>query len=300
MRAVPRELDEQPGGNGHSGLDSMRSWLANGVQLVDRRRRFGGHGNTRKLLVVDPQARSAKSEHWQSTTAALQRHTISGALSELDPEHRRVIQLAYLEGQSNRQIAAVMGVSVTTVKRRLLKALERLEIYISAAGAWLAAVLLAFGAYLATRLARVVGPEDTQRVASAAAAVTLAAVAVGVVTFMPDTATTRHTPATVSKHSPLAQNSPATTIESGGTPTAPTNSTTPTTSTGHKGAGQSDSGPQAGGGGSSANPGSNGCHANPTGAPAPVPVGPRTGHRLGPPVNPPGQGGCKGLQLSSS
>lgn len=301
MRAVPRDLEDQPGGNGHSGLDSMRSWLASGVQLVDRRRRFGGHGNTRKLLVVDPQSRPAKSEHWQSTTAALQRHTISGALSELDPEHRRVIQLAYLEGQSNRQIAAVMGVSVTTVKRRLLKALERLEIYISAAGAWLAAVLVAFGAYLASRVARVVGPEDTQRVASAAAAVTLAAAAVGVVTFISDTPSSRHTPAAVNKHASVGQTTTVPSTDLGGSPTTPTQDTTATTiSNGHTKGGdsQGDQNSQAGGG-SSASPGSNGCHGNPTGAPAPVPVGPRTGHRLGPPVNPPGKGGCKGLAAAS-
>lgn len=299
MRAVPRELDEQAAGNGngHSGLDSMRSWLASGVQLVDRRRRFGGHGNTRKLLVVDPHARPAKSEHWQSTTAALQRHTISGAMSELEPEHRRVIQLAYLEGQSNRQIAAVMGVSVTTVKRRLLKALEKLEIYISAAGAWLAAIMVAFGAFLATRVARVVGPEDTQRVASAAAAVTLAAAAVGVVTFMPDSAAPRHAPGSGKTPAAVSQTAPAADVLSGG-PAAATTEDQPSTSDGHtKGSNQNDPTAQAGGG-SSASPGSNGCHGNPTGAPAPVPVGPRTGHHLGPPVNPPGKGGCKGLNLA--
>lgn len=302
MRAVPRELDEQPGGNGangangHSGLDSMRSWLASGVQLVDRRRRYGGHGNTRKLLVVDPLARPANSEHWQSMTAALQRHTISGALSELEPEHRRVIQLAYLEGQSNRQIAATMGVSVTTVKRRLLKALERLELFISAAGAWLAAIMVAFGAYLATKVARVVGPEDTQRVASAAAAVTLAAAAVGIVTFMPDSASPGHAPATFNAPLTTGHTLPAADIQSGG-PAVPTQDQ-PVTSNGHvKGSsGQSDTNnAQAAGGGSSASPGSNGCHGNPTGAPPHTPVGPRTGHGAGPPVNPPGKGGCKSL-----
>ena len=300
MRAVPRDLDEQPGingVNGHSGLDSMRSWLASGVQLVDRRRRFGGHGKTRKLLVVDPQARPANSEHWQSMTAALQRHTISGALSELEPEHRRVIQLAYLEGQSNRQIADAMGVSVTTVKRRLLKALERLELFISAAGAWLAAIMVAFGAYLATRIARVVGPDDTQRVASAAAAVTLAAAAVGIVTFMPDSASPRHAPATSNAPLKAGQSVPAAIdIQSGGPPASTPDQ--PATSNGHvKGSGQNTGDAQAAGsgGGSSADPGSNGCHGNPTGAPPHTPVGPFSGNPVPPPVNPPGKGGCKSL-----
>ena len=139
MRALPREGEEQvDSGNGHDALDSVRSWLASGAQMVDRRRRFGDHGRTRKLLVVDPSARPNASERWHSTTSALQRHTVGGALSELEPEHRRVITLAYLEGQTNRQIAATLGVSVTTARRRLWAALERLELYVSAAGAWLA------------------------------------------------------------------------------------------------------------------------------------------------------------------
>src|SRR5437773_5257131 len=114
MRALPREGEEQvDSGNGHDALDSVRSWLASGAQMVDRRRRFGDHGRTRKLLLVDPSARPNASERWHSTTSALQRHTVGGALSELEPEHRRVITLAYLEGQTNRQIAATLGVSVT-------------------------------------------------------------------------------------------------------------------------------------------------------------------------------------------
>ena len=177
----------------------MRSWLTSGAQMVDRRRRFGRHDRTRKLLVVDPQARPASAEGWQSTTAALQRHTVSGALNELEPEHRRVIRLAYLEGHTNRQIAAALGVSVTTAKRRLIKALERLEIYISAAGAWLAAVLIFVGA----RAARLNVSPDAQRVASTVTAGVLAGAAVGVVTFLPDTMPRAQHAAPVTAAAPL-------------------------------------------------------------------------------------------------
>ena len=296
MRAVPREGEDLLETNGHNGIDSMRSWLASGVQLVDRRRRFGGHGKTRKLLVVDPQARPATSEHWQSMTAALQRHTVSGALSELEPEHRRVIQLAYLEGHTNRQIAEVMGVSVTTVKRRLLKALERLELFIGAAGAWLAALVVAFGVYLGSRVAKLAGgPEDAQRVASAAAAATLAAAAVGVVTFMPDTVSHRHAPA--SANAPVVAGLTVPSSPDAGGPAIGTQEVqAPPDNTGSKGRAKDPAQPDLQeGGGSSATPGINGCHGNPTGAPAPVPVGPRSGHGLGPPVDPPGKGGCKNL-----
>src|SRR5256714_8663511 len=136
MRPQPREGEEQvDAGSGPDALDSVRSWLANGAQMVDRRRRFGGHGKTRKLLVVDPAARPNASERWHSTTSAMQRHTVGGAMSELEPEHRRVITLAYLEGQTNRQIAATLGVSVTTARRRLSAGPGRPAAFVPGAGA---------------------------------------------------------------------------------------------------------------------------------------------------------------------
>jgi len=264
----------------------MRSWLANGAQLVDRRRRFGRHDRMRKLLVVDPQARPASTEGWHSTTAALQRHTVSGALNELEPEHRRVITLAYLEGHTNSQIAAALGVSVTTAKRRLMKALERLEIYISAAGAWLAAVLIFVGA----RVARVNASPEVQRVASTVTVGALAAAAVGVITFLPDTAPRApRTPAPVAAAplsvAPLVLAPSVNTTIHGQTMTVVDLGKS-------KGAGKHLNAEVASTA-SPANHGANGCHGNPTGAPAPTPVG-HNGH-LGPPVNPPGKGGCKGL-----
>src|SRR5258708_36642393 len=91
MRAVPREGEEQvDAANGHDALDSVRSWLASGAQLVDRRRRFGRHGRARKLLVVDPAARPNASGGWHSPTSAPPRHTGGGALLRLDPQPRAV------------------------------------------------------------------------------------------------------------------------------------------------------------------------------------------------------------------
>lgn len=299
MRAVPREDDEQVGGNGHEALDSIRSWLASGAQVVDRRRRFGGHGRTKKLLVVDPTNRPNGSERWHSTTAALQRHTVGGALSEIDPEHRRVITLAYLEGRTNREIAATLGVSVATARRRLVAALEKLEAIVSAAGAWLVAVLMGFGLYLLTRLAKLTDSADkAQRVAATVTVGAFAAAAVGVVTFMPETTRPHH-------GVPLATSAPA---GSGPFALAPDiagvvgpgvgtsiNSNDHDSMAGVKKAADEDvPGPsdQTGSGGG---PGSNGCHGNPTGAPAPLPVGPRGQGPHSPPVDPPGKGGCKGL-----
>jgi len=288
MRALPRvgeELVETD--NGHDALDSFRSWLASGAQLVDRRRRFGGHGRTRKLLVVDPAARPNASDGWHSTTSALQRHTVGGALSELEPQHRRVITLAYLEGQSNRQIAATLGVSVTTARRRLWKALERLEMYVSAAGAWLAALLVGFSVYVLSRLAKFTESADTaQRVAATVTVGVLAAAAVGVITVIPST--------TAPRHGSLKAAAPA--VPDHQVILTPSNISAPQgiqLASLLKALGKAKKGL-----GDAATPGApttggsnNRCNVL-IGAPPAVPIGPRGAHPTGPPVNPL-KGGCK-------
>ena len=284
MRPQPREGEEQvDAGSGPDALDSVRSWLANGAQMVDRRRRFGGHGKTRKLLVVDPAARPNASERWHSTTSALQRHTVSGAMSELEPEHRRVITLAYLEGQTNRQIAATLGVSVTTARRRLWAALERLEMYVSAAGAWLAALLIGFSVYVLSRLAKVTESADTtQRVAATVTVGVLAAAVVGVITVIPSTGSPRlaSPKAAVTSTIPGFQVTfPAANITvPAGVEQAP----------GQEVFGSAKKNADL------AEPASlsNGCHGNLTGAPPFLPVAGRGFHPTGPPVHPP-VGGCK-------
>lgn len=293
MRAVSRQDDELVGGNGHEALDSIRSWLASGAQVVDRRRRFGGHGRTKKLLVVDPSTKSNGSERWHSTTSALQRHTVGGALSEMEPEHRRVIALAYLEGRTNREIAATLGVSVATARRRLLAALEKLEAIVSAAGAWLVAVLMGFGLFLLTRLAKLTDSADkAQRVAAAVTVGAVAAAAVGVVTLIPQATKPHHSvPLTSSAPSgagPIVLTPGIAGIGGAGSTgltTGDHDNMAGSKKASHEVTPVPDDQTESGGG-----PGSNGCHGNPTGAPPATPVK-RHGH-LGPPVDPPGKGGC--------
>ena len=291
MRALPREGEEQvDSGNGHDALDSVRSWLASGAQMVDRRRRFGGHGKARKLLVVDPTARPNASERWHSTTSALQRHTVGGALSELEPEHRRVITMAYLEGQTNRQIAATLGVSVTTARRRLWAALERLELYVSAAGAWLAALLVGISVYVLSRLAKLTESADTaQRVAATVTVGALAAAAVGVIYVLPSTSAPLHaSPKAAAPAAPgLQVIFPAANISAPQGVALTLDQPKPGKAKKDATAETEGELSATGGGGSS-----NGCHGNLTGAPPANPVGGPGFHPTGPPVNPL-KGGCK-------
>jgi len=52
---------------------------------------------------------------------------ISRALEELDPSHREVIELAYYQGLSQREISRRTGVALGTVKTRTSRALKRLR-----------------------------------------------------------------------------------------------------------------------------------------------------------------------------
>jgi Sigma-70, region 4 len=292
----PRLTVHEPAGD-HFGLDAMRSWLANGVQLVDRRRRFGSHGRAREMLVADQPATQFGSERWQALAAALHRHTVRGGLSELGPEQRRVITLAYLEGRTNREIAAMLGVSVTTVRRRLWIALGLLEAYIGRTGIWLSALILV-AATAALRPAVRVGQwvtsaagstDRVQRVASTLTAGAMSAAVLGIVAFTSDSIAPQRSPGAATAQSVARTSVGAPNLASIDSPTTQPSSTQPnievagitTSATTHVSEGTAAAGaPQH----------DNGCDGNPTSAPPPVPVG---SHGTGSPVTHPGAGGCR-------
>lgn len=171
-------------------MDALRSWLANGIHkfAVDPRRRRGRHGRARQLLAEDVGAAEASGQ-WQSLASALHRHTVRAGMAELTAEEKRVITLAYLEGRTNPEIAAVLGVSVSTVTRRLWTALKRLEAYMSRTGTWLSAILLLGAAYVidrTTRFVRAADAEWTHKLASSVAVGAVAATAIGLTAIIPD------------------------------------------------------------------------------------------------------------------
>lgn len=295
----PTLADHEPA-SAHFGLDAMRSWLVNGVHLVDRRRRFGSHGRARELLVVNRPEGQNGSERWQALAAALHRHTVRGGLSELSPDERHVITLAYLEGRTNREIAALLGVSITTVRRRLWIALGRLEAYIGRSGVWLSALILVAAAYALRPATRVVswvttaaGSTDrAQRLVTTVTAGAMSAAILGVVAFtsdsaMPGKAAPRAAAPLVTHASVAAL--PVTAIGSRISPPPSARRTIVVDRTNVKGKGQDpvDTSPTRDG------DKNNGCDGNPTSAPPSVPVGPRAGHPTGAPVTHPDAGGCR-------
>jgi hypothetical protein len=75
-------------------------------------------------------------------------------MTRLSAAERQVVTLAYLEGRTNRQIAATLGVSVSTVRRRLWLALEHLDEYVRRTGTWVSSILLLGLVYVIDRSAR--------------------------------------------------------------------------------------------------------------------------------------------------
>jgi len=162
--------------------DAMRSWLTRGSHTFGfDPRRLGGRGHARRVLGEDPRSAAATAGAWRELASALQRHTLHNALTRLSAVERKVVTLAYLEGRTNRQIAATLGVSVSTVRRRLWLALEHLDEYVRRTGTWVSSMLVLGLVYVIDRSARLgrfanpAGPADwTHRLA--------ATVAVGAVT----------------------------------------------------------------------------------------------------------------------
>jgi RNA polymerase sigma factor (sigma-70 family) len=315
VRIAPRDdapaQDELPGDGSSANdeavgdptrIDAVRSWLVSGIHLfeVDPRRRRGDHTRAKELLLVDSRE-SHDTDHWHKLAAALHRQTLQGALGQLRPDERRVVTLAYLDGLTNREIARAIGVSVSTVHRRLAAALESLETYISRSGAWLSAValLLAGGAaWRGSRLGRstvdFVGKADwPQKLAATLATGALATAALGVVSVTPDSATQRSGPhATVQVVLPAIQSVQA----SGSSATAPITVVLAQDRTAVSAA-------------HSAKPKlpvivsapkvtvdadrDKGCDGKPTNAPPRVPVASKDSHPDGAPVTHPGEGGCR-------
>jgi DNA-binding CsgD family transcriptional regulator len=168
--------------------DLMRFWLMSGMHKfgVDPRRRLGERSRAKQLLTQEQAPAPAPSGAWELLASTLDRHTVLGGMTELSAEERRIVTLAYLEGRTNREIAAAVGISIGTVRRRLRNALAQLDSYLGRTGTWILAILVLGGGLVlgaGTRLGRTaiaVRPSDwTYTLASAAAVGAVTAVAIG-------------------------------------------------------------------------------------------------------------------------
>ena len=250
---------------------------------VDPRRRYGRSEGARRLLSADGEAPVKPHGAWGGLVSALQRHTVHGELAQLSKEDRQLLSLAYLSGHTNREIAAMLQVSVSTVRRRLAVALARLEDSMRRAGVWVWALALgALAVY--NRLAHSRGARWPSTVAMVAAG-TATAVTIGVVAVTPSVA-----PTAGPSSGQARATQPELTVPSFGRPLRLISTTTVP--------GVVVLAPEPAEHGVKHPPAVTmattlrmGCHGNPTDAPPATPVGPRGSHP-GAPVTHPGKGGC--------
>lgn len=70
----------------------------------------------------------ALRDHADAVEAAL---VVRGALATLSPDHRQVVELAWFDGLSQRQIADRLGIALGTVKTRSMWALRHLQVAVA-------------------------------------------------------------------------------------------------------------------------------------------------------------------------
>lgn len=180
--------------------DAILSWLVRGIHpfAIDPRR-LGGRGHARRVLGQDGRLAPDATGGWRELVSALQRHTLHNALIHLSAEERQVVTLAYLQGRTNRQIAALLGVSVSTVRRRLWLALEHLDEYVRRTGRWISLILLLSLAHASgwttriSRFANIAGSVDwPHKLAATVAVGTVAVAGVGLAAANHNSSTPRH------------------------------------------------------------------------------------------------------------
>lgn len=105
-----------------------RAWLLSVVhhRCIDGIRRRRGQ---KPLELFDDIRDGAVGDErlWKDVSVTLDREAIVGALARIPEEQRRVIEMAYFEGYTYREIAEGTGVPLGTVKGRMRIGLEKLR-----------------------------------------------------------------------------------------------------------------------------------------------------------------------------
>lgn len=126
--------------NNASGFDaelgSLRGWLLTAVRnrSIDYLRGRGAHERQEQALQPDMAEGGPRSDPWREVSLSLERSAVREALGSLPSEQRQAVELAYFGGYSQREIAEMTRVPLTTVKGRMRLALEKLSSYLQGRG----------------------------------------------------------------------------------------------------------------------------------------------------------------------
>jgi RNA polymerase sigma-70 factor (ECF subfamily) len=126
--------------NNASGFDaelgSLRAWLLTAVRnrSIDYLRGRGARERQEQALLPEMPEGTPRSDPWREVALSLERTAVREALASLPPEQRQAVELAYFGGYSQREIAEMTRVPLTTVKGRMRLALEKLSSYLQGRG----------------------------------------------------------------------------------------------------------------------------------------------------------------------
>jgi RNA polymerase sigma-70 factor (ECF subfamily) len=117
---------------------SLRSWLLTLVrnQAIDQLRGRASHerrevdlARAETMLAAGPGA-----DPWRELSVAVEREAVGKALARLPFEQKQAIALAYYGGYTQREIAEMSKVPISTIKGRMRLALEKLHSYLEGKG----------------------------------------------------------------------------------------------------------------------------------------------------------------------
>ena len=105
------------------------SWLFKITRnrAIDELRRKGSSRKPPQVLQVQPEVTRGPDSVEEAAGASELRATVVGALEELPPDQREVLEMAYMEGLSQREISEHTGIPLGTVKTRTRLALKKLR-----------------------------------------------------------------------------------------------------------------------------------------------------------------------------
>jgi RNA polymerase sigma-70 factor (ECF subfamily) len=114
----------------------VRSWVLTIIhnRAIDHVRR---RTRLRDRTVADETAaeRVPSADDIEATAIARdERDTAAALLTELQPEQREVVELAFYSGYSHSEIAGILDLPLGTVKGRMRAGLERLRHHLQGAG----------------------------------------------------------------------------------------------------------------------------------------------------------------------
>lgn len=126
--------------SGAAGFDltrgSLRTWVLTSIRnrSIDYLRGRGAHERREREIPAHIEASGVGSDPWQEVAQSLEQETVRRALQTLLREQRHAIELAYFGGYTQREIAEMIRVPLSTVKGRMRLGLEKLHSYLQGRG----------------------------------------------------------------------------------------------------------------------------------------------------------------------